>query len=149
MPVHVLSAPLRCVANDGESEQKMTSPTEHEAVIDVRASPENVRVVRLALSGLAAHAGFSIDDLENTRIVVDEIAILLGLGVLPSSAHIRFCADAGPGWLQIRAELSDADSVVVDDPLALTVLEALTGECRVTAQDINCTLFSNSHSPTP
>lgn len=127
----------------------MNQPDEHEVVVDVRVSPENVRVIRLALAGLASRAGFGIDDLENARIVVDEVAVLLGLGSLPESARLRFYADAGPGWMTLLAEFPAQGAGIVDDPLALAVLEALTAECQVTATNISCTLLSGSHSTAP
>lgn len=43
----------------------------------VPASLEYVRIVRLTTSGVASRLGFDIDELENLRVAVDELASLV------------------------------------------------------------------------
>jgi hypothetical protein len=45
-----------------------------EVSITIPASPQYVGVIRLVAAGLAARQGFSLDDIEDLKIAVDELA---------------------------------------------------------------------------
>lgn len=45
--------------------------------INIPASPEYLKVVRLVVAGLASRLGFTIDDIEDLKIAVDELSAYL------------------------------------------------------------------------
>ena len=59
--------------------------------VTVPASPKYLQVVRLIAAGLASRLMFTIDDIEDLKIGVDELATyLIGTEGQPGSLHIEF-----------------------------------------------------------
>jgi anti-sigma regulatory factor (Ser/Thr protein kinase) len=55
------------------------------------ASPEFVRLARVTASGLASRLGFSIDELDDLRLAVDELChTLVGLCTKPGVISLRY-----------------------------------------------------------
>lgn len=50
---------------------------EHEIVLKIPADPEFVRVARVTASGLASRLHFSIDDVDDLRLALDELCHIL------------------------------------------------------------------------
>ena len=62
-----------------------------EVVITIPASPEYLHVVRLVAAGLAARISFTIEDIEDLKIAVDELsAYLTGTQGRAGSLEVRF-----------------------------------------------------------
>ena len=62
--------------------------------IKVPASPAYVRVVRLVASGLASRLMFTIDDIDDLKIAVDELSgYLTGPECRDGTLHVRFALD--------------------------------------------------------
>ena len=69
--------------------------------IRVPASPEYLHVVRLVAAGLAARIGFTLDDIEDLKIAVDELtAYLTGPQGRDGMLEIRF--SVGESHVEIR-----------------------------------------------
>ncbi len=59
--------------------------------LDVPAEPQFVQVARLTGSALASRAGFSIDEVDDLRIAIDELsAVLVGVGGADSRLELEF-----------------------------------------------------------
>ena len=98
--------------------------------IRIPAQPEYLKVVRLVVAGLASRLGFNIDDIEDLKIGVDELAAYMtGSQGREGTLEIRFevhenkVAISGAGHFlagqRVRTELTEFSkqilSTVVDD----------------------------------
>jgi serine/threonine-protein kinase RsbW len=75
-------------------------PTDDTVRLSVPAALEYVRIVRLAGSGVASRLGFDIEEIENLRVALDELA----------SMTIDF---AGAGELEITFSTTDTELRIV------------------------------------
>lgn len=104
--------------------------------ITIPASPEYLQVVRLIAAGLAARLSFTIEDIEDLKIGVDELATYLtGAQGREGELEVRFVlhedrieiSGAGryKGRYEVRTELSDFSRMILD---TVTDSAALSGE---------------------
>ncbi len=83
--------------------------------ITIPASPAYLHVVRMVTSGLAARLKFTVDDIEDLKIAVDELsAYLMGSQGRQTSLEIRF--EVHPDRIEIsgRRVLSPEDTIRTD-----------------------------------
>ena len=109
-------------------------------VLVVPADPSFLRVARLVVSSLAADLNFGIDDIENVRIVTDELlSALISATEGESRLHIIFTTSDGS--VTMNASISGMQTSVALDPLAEQIVSSLvddyelrseTGEIRAT-----------------
>ena len=106
----------------------------------VPASGAYVSVLRTAAAGLAARLDFTIDDIEDLRIAVDEAcAVLLPLADIDARLTARF--DLEPGRIQVAVSVpSRATEPPNRSTFAWTVLTALAGEVDARVDDGRVTL---------
>jgi serine/threonine-protein kinase RsbW len=85
-------------------------------------------VLRTATASLAARADFTLEDIEDLRIAVDEASALLLVAAVPGSA--LECAFAlSPGLIRVTVSVESLDGEPPSkDTFAWTVLNALAGE---------------------
>ena len=114
--------------------------------IHIPASPEYLKVVRLVAAGLASRLRFTIDDIEDLKIAVDEAcAMLLSRAVEGADLTCRF--ELRPGVLDIAVSLPTHDVELPSrDTFAWTVLSALAGEVDATIDDGQVTIRLSKHS---
>ena len=115
------------------------APDDH-VELRVPASGAYLAVLRTATAGLAARLDFSIDDIEDLRIAVDEAcALLLPLATPGSRIDCRF--DLRPHQFQVAVSVPSATIVPPPrDTFAWTVLTALAGEVEASISDGHVTL---------
>ena len=113
--------------------------------INIPASPRYVQVVRLVAAGLAARLSFTIDDIEDLKIAIDEAcAMLLPRGVEGADLTCRF--DLHDDVLDIAVSLATVDGALPSrDTFAWTVLSALAGEVDATVDDGEITIRLSKH----
>jgi serine/threonine-protein kinase RsbW len=103
------------------------APDDH-VELRVPASSAYLAVLRTATAGLAARLDFTLDDIEDLRIAVDEACALL-LPLAAPGARIECRFDLRPDQFQVAVSVPSAP---VDPPprdtFAWTVLTALAGE---------------------
>jgi serine/threonine-protein kinase RsbW len=106
----------------------------------VPASGAYISVLRTAAAGLAARLDFTIDDIEDLRIAVDEAcAVILPLAETDARLSARF--DLEPGRLQVAVSVpSAATEPPSRNTFAWTVLTALAGEVEASVNDGTVTL---------
>jgi serine/threonine-protein kinase RsbW len=106
----------------------------------VPASGAYVSVLRTAAAGLAARLDFTVDDIEDLRIAVDEACAVL-LPLADTGARITARFDLEPEHLQVTVSVPSA---VTEPPsrhtFAWTVLTALAGEVDANVEDGTVTL---------
>jgi serine/threonine-protein kinase RsbW len=93
--------------------------------IKIPASPAYLQVVRLIAAGLASRLGFTIDDIEDLKIAVDELsAYLTGAQGREGTLEIAFAIDGdriditGAGnftaGIKVRTELTEFSRQILD-----------------------------------
>ncbi|CUU58777.1 serine/threonine-protein kinase RsbW [Parafrankia irregularis] len=87
-------------------------------------------VLRTATASLAARADFTLDDIEDLRIAVDEACALLLVSAVPESS-LECVFTLSPGVLRVTVSVDSLDGEPPSrDTFAWTVLNALAGEVR-------------------
>ncbi len=106
----------------------------------VPATGAYVSVLRTATAGLAARLDFTVDDIEDLRIAVDEAcAVLIPLAEADARLSARF--DLEPGQLQVAVSVpSKATEPPSRNTFAWTVLTALAGDVDASVDDGRVTL---------
>lgn len=103
--------------------------------IGVPATSAYLAVLRTTAAGLAARLGFTLDDIEDLRIAVDEAcAMVLPLAEPDSTMHCRF--ELLTDVLDVRVSVPAASTDLPGrETFAWTVLSALTGEVDASIDD--------------
>lgn len=109
-----------------------------EIKLSVPAAPEHVRLVRLIAAGLATRLEFTLDDIDDLKIGVDELcAYLTGLHGRSGSIEIRFLIDDdrievhgvghfGPGD-KVRTDLTELSRQILQTVADTATLEERDG----------------------
>jgi serine/threonine-protein kinase RsbW len=106
--------------------------------IRIPASPAYVQVVRLIAAGLASRLQFTIDDIEDLKIAVDEVcAYLTGTQGREGDLDIRFTVTddrieiAGTGILapgqKARTDLTEFSRMILDTVVDSATLDSANG----------------------
>src|SRR5260370_26043521 len=100
------------------------APTEDTIRLSVPAALEYVRIVRLTGSGVASRLGFDIEEIENLRVALDELASMAidvaGTGVLEMTFSTTDTE------LRITGKVPIAEGVeAVVEPLTAPLLKAV------------------------
>lgn len=82
------------------------SPDDH-VILQLPASTEYLRLVRLSVAGVAGEHGFSVDEIDDLRIAIDEVCSLLLDGGGGPRIDLRF--EPGTDGLVIEASRPSAD----------------------------------------
>ncbi len=106
-----------------------------EVRLEVPASPEFFRITRIMVAGVASRVGFTLDEVEDLRIAIDELCFaLVGRGGRPGTLTVQYAiADDA---LTVRGAghfVDGADSSPVLSPLSAQILRAVVDECEVSA----------------
>ncbi|MGI8778343.1 MAG: ATP-binding protein [Acidimicrobiales bacterium] len=107
--------------------------TEGEVRLEVPASPEFLRVARMMAAGVASRLGFTLDEVDDLRIAIDELCFcLVGRAGRPGTVAIRYLMS--PDGLVVEGTGHFADQANEEprlSALSLQILEAVTDECHV------------------
>ena len=122
----------------------MQSTLRGEAVrLSLPASPDYVRIVRLAASGIATNLGFDVDELDDLRVAVGELVNLTLEVCRPEILEVMFTVDGSE--LRIEGSAPAADGRVVElDSLTRQILDAFLDTYTIGIVDgavcFSCTL---------
>jgi serine/threonine-protein kinase RsbW len=119
------------------TDRERSSSVETRDVVELRlpADAAYLGVVRTATAGLAARLDFTLDEIEDLRIAVDEAcAILLPDVVSGESVECVFALDGAVLDVTISARI-DGDHRPEQGSFGWTVLEALTGSVESGTRD--------------
>ena len=114
------SRPLVGEGSDGQIEDAVE--------IRLPADSAYLSVLRTATAGLAARLDFTLDEIEDLRIAVDEAcAMLLPHAIVAAQLTCRFHLD--PATLEVTVTIPTTDGALPErDTFSWTVLSALAGE---------------------
>jgi serine/threonine-protein kinase RsbW len=111
----------------------------------VPASSAYLAVLRTAAAGLAARLDFTLDDIEDLRIAVDEACALL-LPLVEGDGQLTCRFELAPDLLQVAVSVpSGSTELPSHDSFAWTVLAALAGEVDSAVEDGRLTLVLRKH----
>lgn len=123
--------------------------TDEQVVLRVPASGAYVAVLRTATAALASRLDFTVEDIEDLRIAVDEAcALLLPLALDASTLECLF--DLTAHGLAVRVTVpTNEPTLPADDSFAWTVLTALAGEVTREVRDgqVTLSLVKNRAAP--
>ncbi|WP_045877973.1 anti-sigma factor [Pseudofrankia sp. DC12] len=96
--------------------------------LTIPAAGADLVVLRTATASLAARADFTLDDIEDLRIAVDEASALLLISAVPESA-LECVFTLSPRLMRVTVSVDSLDGEPPSkDTFAWTVLSALAGE---------------------
>jgi serine/threonine-protein kinase RsbW len=90
------------------------------------SDPLFVRVARLVTGDMAERSGFSVDELDDVRLAVDELCALL---IGADGSRVRLRLQAVGGELVIEAKTACARAPAVPSDLSEMLLKALVDSC--------------------
>ncbi len=104
-----------------------------EVRLEVPASPEFFRITRMMVAGVASRVGFTLDEVEDLRIAIDELCFaLVGRGGRPGTLTLRYAI--ADGALTVRGTGSFVDGTETNpvlSALSQQILGAVVDECEV------------------
>ncbi|MDQ1481232.1 MAG: serine/threonine-protein kinase RsbW [Actinomycetota bacterium] len=122
----------------------MQSTLHGEAVrLSLPASPDFVRIVRLAASGIATNLGFDVDELDDLRVAVGELVNLTLEVCTPETLEVLFTIEGKE--LRVEGSAPAAEDRVVElDTLTRQILDAFLDGYAIEIADgrvrFSCTL---------
>lgn len=109
--------------------------TDGEVRLEVPASPEFLRVARMMAAGVASRLGFTLEEVDDLRIAIDELCFcLVGRSGRPGTVALRYVMS--PDGLTVEGAGHFVDHANPEprlSPLSIQILNAVTDECRVDA----------------
>jgi serine/threonine-protein kinase RsbW len=104
--------------------------------LTVPAALEFVRIVRLTASGVASRLGFDVEEIEDLRVAVDELASLVVEAADGAELAVQFAVQDDRLRIEGEAALTPerADNARVDD-LTAQILAAVVDEWDLTTTD--------------
>ena len=107
-----------------------------EVRLEVPASAAYFRVARMVAAGVGSRLGFTLDELEDLRIAVDELCAVVMGGQSEGKLRLRYELDDDAITVEGMAELPDAlGSAPQLSPVSKMILGAVVDECQVSAGD--------------
>lgn len=101
----------------------------------VPAALEYVRIVRLTASGVASRLGFDVEEIEDLRVAVDELASLVVESADGGELGVQFAVRDDILRIEGEALLAPGQSEVRVDDLTAQILAAVVDEWDFSAQD--------------
>lgn len=110
-------------------------------LLSVPADGAYLGVLRTAAAGLAARLHFTLDEVEDLRIAVDEAcAMLLGLAASGAPLECRFALADGTLGVEVAVAADPAATAPARSSFAWRALTALTAEARAEVAHGNATI---------
>jgi serine/threonine-protein kinase RsbW len=104
--------------------------------LSVPAALEYVRIVRLTASGVASRLGFDVEEIEDLRVAVDELASLVVESADGGELAVQFAVQGDKLRIdgEARLDASRAEEPSVDD-LTAQILAAVVEEWDLSTQE--------------
>ena len=113
----------------------MATNTHEEAVrLSVPAALEYVRIVRLTGSGVASRLGFDIEEIENFRVALDELASMAIDAASGGELEMSFSTTDTELRVSGRAPVADGVDVAVES-LTAQILKAVIDDYELRVDD--------------
>ncbi|MFP5319033.1 MAG: hypothetical protein ACLGI2_12170 [Acidimicrobiia bacterium] len=105
---------------------------EAEVRLAVPAQPEYLRMTRILAAGVASRVGFTLDEVDDLRIAIDELCFSL-VGPSGREGTVTMCYRMLSDGLEVEGEghFSDGGHEPLLSPLSMQILGAVTDECHL------------------
>lgn len=115
--------------------------------LGVPASPEYLRMTRMLAAGVASRVGFTLEEVDDLRIAIDEVCFtLLGTRGRPGTISVEYTLiDDG---LIVSGEVRFVDppsTAPVFSELSAKIMEAVVDECSLAASPTGATFRLVKH----
>ena len=109
--------------------------TTGEVRLEVPAAPEFLRISRIMAAGVASRVGFTLDEVEDLRIAIDEVCFaLVGANGRAGTISLRYLLDSDQLVVEGTGRFSDGlGSEPVVSALSNQILAAVVDECELSA----------------
>jgi serine/threonine-protein kinase RsbW len=106
-----------------------------EVRLEVPAAPEFLRISRIMAAGVASRVGFTLDEVEDLRIAIDELCFaLVGARGRTGTISLRYLLDADELAVEGTGRFSDGlGNEPVVSALSNQILSAVVDECELSA----------------
>ena len=106
-----------------------------EVRLEVPAAPEFLRISRIMAAGVASRVGFTLDEVEDLRIAIDEVCFaLVGANGRTGTLSLRYLLDSDQLAVEGTGRFSDGlSNEPVVSALSKQILAAVVDECELTA----------------
>jgi serine/threonine-protein kinase RsbW len=115
----------------------------------VPAALEYVRIVRLTASGVASRLGFDVEEIEDLRVAVDELASLVVESADGGELGVQFAVRDDVLRIEGEALLAPGQSEVRVDDLTAQILAAVVDEWDFSAHDGHVRFACTRRVPAP
>lgn len=103
-----------------------------EVRLAVPATPEFLRLARVTASGIASRLGFTIDEVEDLRLAIDELCfVLIGNKVRTGTVDLRYLIDGNQLEVEGVRSFVDGDKDLVLNDFTKQILGALLDDYDV------------------
>jgi serine/threonine-protein kinase RsbW len=111
--------------------------TTGEVRLEVPAGPEFLRITRIMAAGVASRVGFTLDEVEDLRIAIDELCFsLVGARGRTGTITLRYVLDDGELAVEGVGRFSDGlGNEPVASALSHQILAAVVDECELGTSD--------------
>jgi len=108
-----------------------------EVRLQVPASPEFLRISRIMAAGVASRVGFTLDEVEDLRIAIDELCFaLVGAKGRRGTITLRYLLDGDELSVEGKGRFTDdMGSEPVVSALSNQILAAVVDHCELAAGD--------------
>ena len=106
-----------------------------EVRLELPAAPEFLRISRLMAAGVASRVGFTLDEVEDLRIAIDEVCFsMVGPKGRAGTISLRYRLDADNLVVEGAGRFSDGlSNEPVVSALSNQILAAVVDECELSA----------------
>jgi len=106
-----------------------------EVRLELPAAPEFLRISRLMAAGVASRVGFTLDEVEDLRIAIDEVCFsMVGPRGRAGTITLRYRLDADHLVVEGAGQFSDGlSNEPVVSALSNQILAAVVDECELSA----------------
>jgi anti-sigma regulatory factor (Ser/Thr protein kinase) len=106
-----------------------------EVRLEVPAAPEFLRISRIMAAGVASRVGFTLDEVEDLRIAIDEVCFsMVGARGRTGTIALRYLLDADQLVVEGMGRFSDGlGKEPVVTALSKQILAAVVDECELSA----------------
>lgn len=108
-----------------------------EVRLEVPAAPEFLRISRIMAAGVASRVGFTLDEVEDLRIAIDEVCFsMVGPRGRAGTIALRYLLDTDQLVVEGTGHFSDGlGNEPVVSALSKQILAAVVDECELSAGD--------------
>lgn len=105
--------------------------------LSIPVGADLLTLVRLTAATVAARADFGIEEVEDLRLVAEELCLSVALGATTGVLRLQFTRQDGEVTIHCTYEPDGSETAPADEPdeLSIRIIEALVDECGFGSDD--------------